>query len=126
MCIRDSYIGETPCDDPNWNNHGDGTVPCQADPKWTIVDNFTSRQNVLGYSGTNSKYVKIENSTFYNNGAGIVPNTLDSEKFGPAGWMILENNDIFWNNYNYYQGFENGSEFETVSNGCLLYTSRCV
>ena len=111
------YIGETPCDDPNWNNHGDGTVPCQADPKWTIVDNFTSRQNVLGYSGTNSKYVKIQNSTFYNNGAGIVPNTLDSEKFGPAGWMILENNDIFWNNYNYYQGFENGSEFETVSNG---------
>jgi len=111
------YIGETPCDDPAWNNRGDGTVPCQKNPDWTIVDNFTSHQNVLGYSGTNSKYVKIQNSTFYNNGAGIVPNTLDSEKFGPSGWMILENNDIFWNNYNYYQGLANGSEFETVSNG---------
>ncbi|HTU14455.1 MAG TPA: hypothetical protein VMF31_04600 [Solirubrobacterales bacterium] len=111
------YIGETPCDDPNWNNRGDGTIPCQKNPDWTIVDNFTSHQNVLGYSGTNSKYVKIQNSTFYNNGAGIVPNSLDTEKFGPSGWMILENNDIFWNNYNYYQGLANGSEFETVSNG---------
>jgi len=111
------YIGETPCDSPDWNNRGDGTVPCQANPDWTTVDNFTSHQNTLGYSGTNSKYVKIENSTFYNNGAGVVPNTLDSEKFGPSGWMILENNDIFWNNYNYYQGLAGGSEFETVSNG---------
>ena len=111
------YIGETPCDSLDWNNHGDGTVPCQKDPKWTLVDNFKSHQNTLGYSGTNSKYVKIQNSSFYNNGAGIVPNTLDSEHFGPSGWMILENNDIFWNNYNYYQGFAGGSEFETVSNG---------
>ncbi|MBK8294431.1 MAG: hypothetical protein IPK93_06530 [Solirubrobacterales bacterium] len=111
------YIGETPCDSPEWNNRGDGTVPCQKDPDWTLVKNFKSHQNTLGYSGTNSKYVKITDSAFYNNGAGIVPNTLDSEKFGPSGWMILENNDIFWNNYNYYQGKENGSEFETVSNG---------
>ena len=124
------YIGETPCDSPEWNNHGDGTVPCQKDPDWTIVDNVTSHQNVLGYSGTNSKYVKIQNSTFYNNGAGVVPNTLDTEKFGPSGWMVLENNDIFWNNYNYYPIYKGkdaddkpiyeprpGSEFQTVSNG---------
>ena len=108
------YVGETPCDDPTWNNRGPNPGPCQANPDWTIVKNFKSHQNVLGYSGTNSKYVNISDSSFYNNGAGIVPNTLDSEKFEPNGWMVLENNDIFWNNYNYYS---TGSEFKTVSNG---------
>ncbi len=108
------YIGETPCDDPNWTNHGSNPAPCQADPKWTIVKNFKSHQNVLGYSGTNSKYVEIEDSSFYNNGAGIVPNTLDSEKFEPNGWMKIHDNKIFWNNYNY---FSTGTEFKTVSNG---------
>jgi Skp family chaperone for outer membrane proteins len=108
------YIGETPCDSNDWTNRGDNPGPCQANPNWTVMDNVTSHQNVLGYSGTNSKYVEIKNSTFYNNGAGIVPNTLDSEKFEPAGWMNIHDNDIFWNNYNYYS---TGSEFQTVSNG---------
>ena len=108
------YIGETPCDDPAWTNKGDNPGPCQADPSWTLLDNITSHQNVLGYSGTNSKYVKISNSSIYNNGAGLVPNTLDSEKFEPNGWLVFENNDIFWNNYNYYAP---GSAFQTVSNG---------
>ncbi len=109
------YIGETPCDSESWDNRDQPAKgACQANPKWTVMDNVTSHQNVLGYSGTNSKYVEIKNSTFYNNGAGIVPNTLDSEKFEPAGWMNIHDNDIFWNNYNYYS---TGSEFETVSNG---------
>lgn len=112
------YIGETPCDSDDWTNRGpvkgSNPPPCQKDPDWTIVKNFKSHQNTLGYSGTNSKYVKITDSAFYNNGAGIVPNTLDSERFEPNGWMIFENNDIFWNNYNYYS---TGSEFQTVSNG---------
>ena len=47
-------------------------------PKWTRLDHLDGYENVLGYSGTNSKYVKITNSNFYNNGAGVVPNTLDS------------------------------------------------
>jgi hypothetical protein len=108
------YIGETPCDSDSWTNRGDNPGPCQANPNWTVMDNVTSHQNVLGYSGTNSKYVEIKNSTFYNNGAGIVPNTLDSEKFEPNGWMNIHDNDIFWNNYNYYS---TGSAFQTVSNG---------
>jgi parallel beta-helix repeat protein len=69
---------------------------------------------VLGYSGTNSKYVKIVESAFYNNGAGIVPNTLDSEGFEPNGWNVFERNDVFWNNYNYFLA---GSSFKTVSAG---------
>ena len=105
------YIGETPCDEFDWNNRGPDAPPCQADPDWTIVKNIKSHQNSLGYSGTNSKYVKITDSAFYNNGIGLVPSTLDSEKFEPNGWLIIENNDIFWNNYNYYS---TGSTVDTV------------
>ena len=108
------YIGETPCDSPDWTNRTVAAerTPCQADPDWTIIRNVKSYANVLGYSGTNSKYVDIKNSAFYNNGAGIVPNTLDSEQFEPSGWLKIHNNDIFWNNYNYYS---TGSDFQTVA-----------
>ena len=124
------YIGETPCDTAAWTNKGANPAPCQANPKWTLVKNIVSYQNSLGFSGTNSKYVRITDSTFFNNGAGIVPSTLDSEKFEPSGWSIYENNDIFWNNYNYYS---TGSEFETVIGngnpmgvGVMLYGSDSV
>jgi len=105
------YIGETPCDDPAWSNRSNSAPDCQADPNWTLVKNVKSHQNSLGYSGTNSKYVRITDSAFYNNGIGLVPSTLDSEKFEPNGWLIIENNDIFWNNYNYYS---TGSTVSTV------------
>jgi parallel beta-helix repeat protein len=110
------YVGETPCDRKNWTNHGVVPPPtrCQRKPKWTLLKNDRSFENVLGYSGTNSKYVKIVDSAFYNNGAGIVPNTLDSEGFEPNGWNIIEHNDVFWNNYNY---FLSGTAFHTVSVG---------
>ncbi|HEX8754223.1 MAG TPA: right-handed parallel beta-helix repeat-containing protein [Solirubrobacterales bacterium] len=108
------YVGETPCDSQKWTNHGSAPVPCQKKPKWTLLKNDQSYENVLGYSGTNSKYVKIVDSAFYNNGAGIVPNTLDSEGYEPNGWNVFERNDVFWNNYNY---FLSGSSFHTVSAG---------
>jgi parallel beta-helix repeat protein len=110
------YVGETPCDSKNWTNHGVAPPPkpCQRKPKWTLLKNDRSYENVLGYSGTNSKYVKIVESAFYNNGAGIVPNTLDSEGFEPNGWNVFERNDVFWNNYNYFLA---GSAFHTVSGG---------
>ncbi len=88
--------------------------PCQRKPQWTLLKNDQSYENVLGYSGTNSKYVKIVDSAFYNNGAGIVPNTLDSEGYEPNGWNVFEGNDVFWNNYNY---FLSGAAFHTVSGG---------
>jgi hypothetical protein len=110
------YVGETPCDKRNWTNHGTTPppAPCQKKPKWTLLKNDRSYENVLGYSGTNSKYVKIVESAFYNNGAGIVPNTLDSEGFEPNGWNLIERNDVFWNNYNY---FLSNSKVRTVSPG---------
>lgn len=110
------YVGETPCDSASWTNHGvvPPPDPCQRKPKWTTLRNLKSYENVLGYSGTNAKYVRILDSAFYNNGAGIVPNTLDSEGFEPNGWSVLENNDVFWNNYNY---FLSGTAFRTISDG---------
>jgi hypothetical protein len=99
--------------------HGDsaiyiGETPPQAHPKWTQIDHDVAYENVLGYSGTNSKYVDIHHSDFFNNGAGIVPNTLDSEAFQPNANGKIRNNDIFWNNFNY---FLPNSPVDTVSGG---------
>ena len=91
-----------------------GETPAQNKPKWTKLDHLDGHENVLGYSGTNSKYVKITKSNFYNNGVGVVPNTLDSERFEPTATGIIEKNNIFWNNFNY---FLPNSRVKTVSNG---------
>ena len=106
------YVGETPCDSRSWNVRG--STPCQREPAWTLLKNDAGYENTLGYSGTNSKYVKIVDSAFYNNGTGIAPDTLDSEGYEPNGWLIIERNDVFWNNYNY---FLKRSTFHTVSGG---------
>jgi parallel beta-helix repeat protein len=106
------YVGETPCDSKKWNVYDN--TPCQAKPVWTLLKNDESYENVLGYSGTNSKYVRIIENAFFNNGAGIVPDTLDSEGYEPNGWNVIERNDVFWNNYNYFLA---GSAFHTTSEG---------
>ena len=107
------YVGETPCDKQELDQPRQRPPsPARRKPKWTLLKNDKSYENVLGYSGTNSKYVKIVESAFYNNGVGIVPNTLDSEGYEPNGWNIIERNDVFWNNYNYFLA---GSAFHTVS-----------
>jgi len=108
------YVGETPCDSVKWTNHEVPAPICQKKPKWTVLKNLTSYENVLGYSGTNSKYVEIVESDFYNNGIGIAPNTLDTEGYEPNGWMKIERNNVFWNNYNYFLA---ASAFKTVSGG---------
>jgi parallel beta-helix repeat protein len=110
------YVSETPCDHEDWTNHGivPPPVQCQRKPKWTVLKNDTGYENVIGYSGTNSKYVKIVDSAFYNNGSGIVPNTLDADHLEPNGWNVIEHNDVFWNNYDY---FLSGSAFRTISPG---------
>ncbi len=43
-----------------------------------------------------------------------MPNTLDSEPYEPNADGIIENNNIFWNNFNY---FLPDSKVQTVSNG---------
>jgi hypothetical protein len=99
--------------------HGDsafyvGATPPQKHPKTTSLDHLEGYENVLGFSGTNSKYVDIHDNDFYNNGIGVVPNTLDSEPYEPSGQSKIHDNNIFWNNFNY---FAPGSPVKTVSNG---------
>jgi Right handed beta helix region len=90
-----------------WNSDSGfyiGQTPPQAKPVRSIVRNIKSYGNVLGWSGTNMRYVTISKSKFYNNGTGVVPNTLSSEKFPPEEDNVITDNDIFWNNFNYYAG----------------------
>jgi hypothetical protein len=117
-----------------WNSDGGfyiGETPPQAKPVRTIVKNIKSYGNVLGWSGTNMRYVTISKSKFYNNGTGIVPNTLSSEKFPPEEDNVITDNDIFWNNFNYYAGapFKVGkpaadSTAYPVGVGVLLFGGR--
>jgi hypothetical protein len=81
-----------------------GQTPRQTKPRRTIVRNIKSWGNALGWSGTNMRYVTISRSEFFNNGIGMAPNALDSEKYVPAEDNVITNNDIFWNNFNYYRG----------------------
>ena len=99
--------------------HGDsafyiGGTPTQKNPKKTTLDHLDAHENVLGYSGTNSRYVVIRDSYWYNNGVGLVPNTLDSEPFEPATGGTIRDNYIFWNNFNY---FLPSSRVQTISSG---------
>jgi|SRR5215218_449323 len=81
-----------------------GQTPPQAKPRRSIVEKVKSYANVLGFSGTNMRYVTIRNSDFFNNGSGIVPNALESEKFPPAEHNVITGNRVYWNNFNYYAG----------------------
>src|SRR5215213_9154386 len=84
------YVGQTP--------------PQKGRKKRTLVKNVSAWGNVLGFSGTNMRYTTITKSRWYNNGAGIVPNTLTSEKYYPPTGNVLSDNDVFWNNFNFYLG----------------------
>src|SRR3954470_21643000 len=79
-------------------------TPVQAKPKRSLVTGIKSYGNVLGFSGTNMRYVTITKSQWFNNGTGIVPNALDTEKFAPPEENVITDNDVFWNNFNYYKG----------------------
>jgi hypothetical protein len=91
-----------------------GGTPFQTHPVESVLDHDVAYENVLGYSGTNSKYVTIRNSVFYNNGTGIAPNTLSSEPWEPTEDGVIEDNLVFWNNFDY---FRKGSPVKTVSSG---------
>jgi len=107
-----------------------GQTPKQSKPIRSIVRNVRSWGNQLGFSGTNMRYVTITRSQWYNNGLGIVPNALDSEKWPPPQENVIADNDVFWNNFNYFAG----APFEVrqgakglaypVGSGILLYGSQ--
>lgn len=57
-----------------------------------IINEVTAEQNGVGYSGTNSSNVHILNSVWRGNGAGIVPNTLDSQRYPPSRDNVIAGN----------------------------------
>ena len=81
-----------------------GQTPQQTKPIRSIVRDVSSWGNPIGFSATNMRYVTITESEFFNNGMGIVPNALESEKFPPAEANIITDNDVFWNNFNFHEG----------------------
>jgi hypothetical protein len=129
-----SYGGTIKNSEAYYNNDSGfyiGQTPPQTKPKRSIVDNVTAWGNVLGWSGTNMRYVTIKNSDFYNNGLGVVPNTLVSEKFPPPEDNVISGNRVFWNNYNYFLGAPfklrpgaTGEVAYPVGTGILLFGSR--
>jgi len=108
-----------------------GQTPFQVKPKRTYVKNVRSWGNVLGWSGTNMRYVNISKSQFFNNGTGLVPNALVSEQFPPEEDNVISDNDIYWNNFNYYKASpfpkvtpSTGSIPYPVGVGVLLFGGR--
>jgi len=90
-----------------WNNDSGfyiGQTPVQTKPIRSLVTNVKSYGNTLGFSGTNMRYVTITKSEWFDNGIGIVPNALDSEKWAPPEDNVITDNNIYWNNFNYYRG----------------------
>ena len=81
-----------------------GQTPQQDKPIRSIVRNVDGWGSPIGFSGTNMRYVTITKSRFYNNAAGIVPNSADGEKFAPEEDNVITDNDIFWNNFNFWAG----------------------
>ncbi len=81
-----------------------GQTPQQTKPIRSIVRDVESWGNPIGFSATNMRYTTITRSRFYNNGMGVVPNALESEKFPPAEANVITGNDIFWNNFNFHEG----------------------
>lgn len=62
-----------------------------------VITDVISEYNELGYSGTNASEVIIVNSLWQNNRAGIVPNTLDSEKYPPTRTVTVIGNTVLNN-----------------------------
>jgi len=64
--------------------------PCHA-----VIDDVIAVHNALGYSGTNAGGdLAIVNSEWTGNLAGIVPNTLDSERLAPQREVLIAGNDV--------------------------------
>ena len=59
----------------------------------TILNQVTAEHNALGFSGTNSSNsLYLVDSVWRHNGAGIVPNTLDSQRYPPSRGTVIAGN----------------------------------
>ncbi len=68
--------------------------PCEA-----VITDSIGEYSGLGYSGTNASGVYLVSNLFRYNGAGIAPNTLDSELIPPTRNVRVAGNLIYENGY---------------------------
>jgi hypothetical protein len=80
-----------------------GGTPPQKHPQTTVLEHLLAYKNVFGFSGSNSKYMVMRNSEFYDNGVGLIPNTWKPEPYQPASDGVIEHNLIYWNNFDYFR-----------------------
>lgn len=64
-----------------------------------LLDRVKAKKSFLGYSGTNATGVVILESTFADNGVGIVPNSFPEEDYAPNRGTTIVGNTIKSNNY---------------------------
>ena len=70
----------------------------QCQPCHAVITDVLSEGNALGYSGTNAGGdLKIVNSEWRDNLAGIAPNTLDSEALAPQRGILVAGNWVHGN-----------------------------
>jgi hypothetical protein len=87
--------------------------PCQA-----VITDSIGEYSGLGYSGTNaSGDIFIVDSVFRKNGAGLAPNTLDSELLPPAEGFVIAGNLIHDNGYVEFP--HKGAQWATQGNGII-------
>jgi plastocyanin len=71
----------------------------QCNPCHAVITDVLAEHNALGFSGTNaSGDLAIVNSEWRFNMAGIVPNTLDSERLAPQQDALIAGNFVHDNN----------------------------
>ena len=113
-------VAETPCSG-GWSPYSG--APCQARPRWTLLQGDASYENALGFGGTNSKYVRVIENAFYDDGAGIVVASVANAGYEPNAWNMIERNFVFWDNYDYFlsaSAFEPTLEALGETNGRVL------
>ncbi|HEX6300617.1 MAG TPA: PLDc N-terminal domain-containing protein [Acidimicrobiia bacterium] len=90
----------------------------QCNPCDAVITHSIGEYSGLGYSGTNaSNDVYIVNNEFRYNGAGLAPNTLDSELLPPAEGYVIAGNLIHDNGYIDFP--HKGAQWATQGNGII-------
>jgi hypothetical protein len=90
----------------------------QCNPCDAVLTDSIGEYSGLGYSGTNaSTNIYIVNSIFRNNGAGIAPNTLDTELLPPAVDVVVAGNLIHDNGYGDFP--HKGAQWASQGNGII-------
>lgn len=71
----------------------------QCNPCDAVITDSIGENSGLGYSGTNASGLYLVNNVFRYNGAGIAPNSLDTELIPPAQDVVVAGNLVYDNGY---------------------------